>query len=268
MHKMGKTSDLLDRIMTHGPSQSTILLILAEMTEKGRYNEVIQGCLKALNIYPDDIRLRNLLGESYLKAGFVGLAEAELSRVTPEIEKLSFAYKLLARIYEKQKRFEEALESLKKYQALNPDDPEAILLFDKISQTESSAEPEEAPALNTLQSLPKKEVITEVETEKTVECEKVASATEEELADLATPTLAELYFDQKQIHEAIKIYEKVLLNNPDDKNSEQRLNELKTSLNDEFKPQSPKRDDFREKTERSIEILEDWLARIRENNYR
>jgi hypothetical protein len=74
------------------------------MKEEGRTGEVIQKCLHALDIYPDDIRLRKLLAEAYQEAGFIGLAEEALARVISEIEDLTSAYKQQARIYTRQNR--------------------------------------------------------------------------------------------------------------------------------------------------------------------
>ena len=223
---MRQSSDLLDQILTNGPSQSTILLIFTAMKEQGRTSEVIQGCLKALDNYPGDIHLRKLLAESYQEAGFIGRAEEELTRVTSAIDDLSSAYKLQARIYAQQERLDESFESLKRYLALNPDDREGLDLLDKVKP----AEPEKIE--------------------------------EESVVDLATPTLAELYFSQGQIREAVNTYEKVLLDNPDDKASEQRLNELKASISQEAKPLPSKEEIAGIKTEKTITVLENWLNRI------
>ena len=62
--------------------------------------------------------------------------------------------------------------------------------------------------------------------------------------DLATPTLAELYYSQGQILEAIATYEKVLLNKPDDKASEQRLAQLRASIPQESEPIPSEEDVF------------------------
>ena len=251
---MGKASDLPGRILTHGPSQNTIFLVLTEMAKEGRFSEVIQECLKALSVHPDDIRLRNLLAESYLEAGFISLAEAELSRVTSELETLASAYKLQARIYKQQEKVEEASVSLKRYLALNPDDEEAIDLFVKILSAEAVAEPEITPFDGEAKETPVEKEFVEDETK--------ADEEEERIVDLATPTLAELYFSQGQIQEAIETYEKVLLNDPDDKRSEQRLNELRAPHDNETEPQLTEEDVARAKTVKSIEILEGWLSRV------
>ena len=78
---MEKSNDFLGEILNNGPSQSTFFLVLKKMKEEGRSSEVIQECQKALSLYPDDLRLRTLLAESYLDLGFIGLAEKELARL-------------------------------------------------------------------------------------------------------------------------------------------------------------------------------------------
>ncbi len=341
---MENTSDLLSHILTHGPSQNTIFIVLTKMKEEGRTSEIMQGCLKALSIFPDDIRLRNLLAEAYLDEGSYNSAEIELSKSTAEIEKLTATYKLQARLYEQQEKFEDAAESLKKYLTFNPEDQEAIDLNNRIAQqtdsdlpdwtaqTDNDTEPVKAtedepldktpeeieavePELEVksalmydlMQELPAEETtepetiaepeaeehsglklmkdlveeLTEVEavkpeleegptakkTEKeinlkdSIEDEAESSEIEKEVTDLATPTLAKLYSSQGQIQEAINTYEKIVRNNPNDKESEQHLNKLKASLEETADTQSSKEDELK-KAEKSIEILEGWLSRI------
>jgi predicted Zn-dependent protease len=236
---MKKSNDLFNDILRHAPSQSTLFLVLTKMKEEGRANEVIQECLKSLRNSPDDIHLRILLAESYLEVGFVGQAEAELKRVTAKIDDLMSAYKLKARIYVQQQRAREALEALKQYLAHVPDDQEALGLLDRIRLGEG-------------------------------ESKNLARLIKEEAgvsSQLETPTLAEIYSTQGQIREAISIYEKVVLNNPSDRASIERLAELKATIAEEKGTQETNKDTVRGKKEKMIVILEDWLARIRGLNH-
>ena len=130
---MEASNDLFSQILNHGPSQSTLFLVITKMKEEGRSGEVIRECLRALSIYPDDIRLRSLLAESYLEKGSIGQAEAELVKVTLMIDDLTSAYKLQAGIYTQQQRVEEASDALKIYLAHNPDDQEAQGLLASVS---------------------------------------------------------------------------------------------------------------------------------------
>ncbi len=267
---MENSSDLFDQILTHGPSQGTIFLILTKMKEEGRSKEVLRASLKALNIYPDDIRIRTLLAEAYMQAGFFGLAEAELNKVTLEIENLSSAFKLQADLFAKQDRLEEATESVKRYLAFNPNDQEVIDLLKNIKPVETEEKPEkqkapteEKPYLEAVEKKPFSEMLETAEADEATSIEEA----EETVADLATPTLAELYYSQGEIQEAVHTYENVLLRNPDDKTSEKRLAELKASIDGNAKPQLSQADVARAKREKTIAILENWLTRIRTLNH-
>ena len=93
------------------------------------------------------------------------------------------------------------------------------------------------------------------------------TAAEDISVDVATPTLAEIFYSQGQIHEAISTYEKILLNNPGDKASIKRLVELKASITEEAEPQLSDDDNTRAKEEKMIAVLEGWLANIQALNH-
>jgi tetratricopeptide (TPR) repeat protein len=217
------------------------------MKEEGRSSDVIQECLKALSIYPDDTRLRKLLAESYLEAGFIGQAEAELARVTSDISHLISAYKIQAKIYTQQKRVEEAVDALKRYLSHRPEDQEALDLLAKVKPAEQEPVPE-GPEI----------------------AKEVPLATEEEghrVTEPATPSLTESYYDEAYIRDAISTYENVLLDNPDDMASAERLAELKALAVEQKAVEMPNEDNLRARKEKMISILEEWLARIQELNH-
>ena len=218
-----------DKTLSHEPSQSTLYLALKKMKEKGQTNEVIKECLKALNIYPNDICLRRLLAESYLEVGFTDQAEAEMDKVISRINDLILAFKSQAKIYTKQNRFKDATESLKKYLAHKPDDQDALDLLDRIKPVEERPEPKE-----------------------------------DIFPEIATPTLAELYYSQGQIQEAISTYEKIISKNPEDKASMHRLAELHTLTSEQTRKQIRDNDKVKEKKKKMIAILQEWLNRIQE----
>ncbi|MEE9421276.1 MAG: tetratricopeptide repeat protein [Desulfatiglandaceae bacterium] len=244
---MGKSDDLIGQILSHGPSQGTLFLVLRKMGQEGRYSEVIQECLKALDRYPDDIRLRILLAESYFEVGSVGQAEEELEKGISMIEDLISSYKLKANIYVREKRPEEAADALKLYLAHKPQDQEALDLLEQVRpvQRDTGEVPEEPP-------------------EEEPPSEK---GDEDVSSELATPTLAEIYYNQGQIHETISTYERVLLDNPDDTASMERLSELKALINEEEGPRSKDIDQLRSKKEKMIEILERWRAKAQGLNH-
>jgi len=237
---MAPPNDLINRILNQGPSQNAIYIILSHFMAEGQSAAVIQGCLKALELYPDDTRIRQLLADAYLQLGFIGQAEAELGLVIERINAMTGSYKTLAKLYLGQKRVVEAQRLLEIYCLHQSEDMEAAGLLAELKEGEAKpgAEPEEAE-------------------EEIIEPDR--------LAHLATPTLAEIYFKQGQIQEAITTYEKVVARNPSDERSLLRLNELRMAdqgpaeTEEAFEGAPPK-----EINQRMISVLEGWLTRIRE----
>ena len=352
---MVKSNDFLSEILSYGPSQGTFLLALKKMKEEGRSSEVVQACQKALSLYPDDLRLRTLLAESYLDLGFMGLAEAELATVTSGIGDLASAYKLQAELYTNQQRTEEAVGALNQYLVHKPDDHDARDLLEKIKpavveetpkamapatdfdHAEGKKPEEENIAEETIEKAPvpespeisedvndsqKEELLESVvipedlaqvpeediekalvpespdvfedavasqeedildsvvipeditrALEEDVEEEAVVAdlhdepvdlETKDEFTDLATTELAEIYYNQGLISEAIHTYELALQSNPDDKASRERLAELKALNTGESVQQTGVDDIIRERKKRMITVLEEWKGRIQE----
>ena len=281
---MEESNDLFKLILSRGPSQGTLFLVLTKMKEEGRFSEVIEESREALRLYPDDTRLRRLLAECYLEAGSTSLAEKELEKVISDIEDLIPAFKLQAEIYSRQDRFEKGSEMLELYLAHNPDDQEALELLTRLKPVEEEPLPEPpviiedaAPALEEeLEKEAKEETITEVPeapaevvlvAEEKFEEETLPEAVEapdKPVTDLATPTLAEIYYNQGQINQAINTYEMVLLENPDDHASRDRLAELKGSIAEDTLTPVPEEDELKARTKKMITILEGWLERIQE----
>ena len=183
---MRKSNDLLGEILGYGPSQGTLFLVLTKMKEEGRFSEVIQECQKALSLYPDDLRLRTLLAESYLELGFMGLAETELARVTSRLTDLISAYKLQAEIFSKQQKADDALKALNRYLAHKPDDQNALDLLEKIKPTLDETVPEAEKTVGESLRLKEKKIEEELvmETPQTTEdIERPLEIEEEDILD-------------------------------------------------------------------------------------
>ncbi len=247
---MASTDDLYREILTDGPSPKTLYHLLSKLKEEGQLKRVIQESLKALTNYPNDIHIRRLLAESYFEVGFISQAEGELERVTELLAELAGTYKLQAEIYMKQKRKEEAMKALEIYLAHRPDDQEAQNLLNALRPEEEA--PLEKP------QLPAEDIDTAFEEEMAQE----APAPEEEGFEIATPTLAEIYFEQGQIEEAIRTYEIVVAQNPEDEPSKERLKELRAMIVEERAVEDKAVDRVTRKKEKMIAILESWLANI------
>ena len=289
---MNTNFNLYNEILAAGPSPGTLYLILSKMKEEGELKRVIQESIKALMTYPSDIFLRKLLAETYMEDGQASMAENEFLKVTGHINDLISAYKSQAQIYLKQKRNEDAKKFLELYLAHYPDDEEATNLLSLLSPPSAELEPESA------QADLEEEVISSPD-------EETIAYQEDQLPDIATPTLAEIYFKQGQIKDARDIYEKIVTEHPDDLKSLERLGELKAILEDqkieedlteypitpgldkleadesvsedelaseevsltteEYHEEIISEDPVRIRTEKTISILENWLRAIQEN---
>ncbi|MGD9032955.1 MAG: tetratricopeptide repeat protein [Desulfobacteraceae bacterium] len=250
---MANSDELYARILADGPSPKTLFHLLSRLKKEGQLRRVIQESLKALNAYPNDIHIRRLLAQTYFDAGLISQAETELEKVSALIGDLTDTYKLQAQIYIKQKRKQEATRSLELYLAHRPDDQEALDFLNTLRPEEEAQAEEPQP--------PIEDIPAEVQEQQIVE---EAPAAEEEETEIATPTLAEIYFEQGQIEEAIDTYVTILAQDPEDESSRRRLEELKTMIAKEKALEEKQIDEIRQKKERMIAILESWLANIRE----
>jgi tetratricopeptide (TPR) repeat protein len=242
---MGNSLDLYDQILNSAPSQETLLLILLKLREEGKIEKVIQECLKALEVYPNDIHIRRLLAESYFEKDRIFDAEAELKKITHLISDLAQVHKLQAMIYRKQGRNEEAIEALKVYSVYHPHDEEARLLQDELK-------PEEPPPDSEAQGLPKA-----TSTAFGEELEKGAP-------EIITSRLAEIYLDQGKIEKAIDTYKTLVMLNPEDTHFRDRLEELKAmSVEEATVDQEASADSVVAKKQKMLAILETWRANIR-----
>jgi len=242
---MSENNDLFEEILALEPCSTTTRLLLTRLAADGQYDYVVKYGPKALRSNPHDLKLMKLVAEAYEKMGFMGHAQDMLERACSSIEKFSVLFKDLASLYAKTKHREKAIECLGKYLAHHPNDPEAKALLDTL-QTPQGPEIPEPPEREFAQGSPT-------------------------LQDLATPTLAEIYFNQGQIREAIDIYESVLARHPEDHESARRLEELKAmvrpSAQDLPKLERPHgQDHLRARKEKMIAVLGSWLGRIQGMN--
>jgi tetratricopeptide (TPR) repeat protein len=280
---------LLGEILDRGPSSETLGLVLGELKKLGHTRKVIQECLRALQHHPDDLPLRLILAEAYFDEGLFSQAEAEIEKVTSRMDRYASAYRLQAEIYRTQKRGDEAIHSLKTYLALRPQDAAALDLLKEMEIPQGAPAPEAAPVQEEIAEPAPGIAVEPPAPEETeplaVEKERPEFPLEEEvLSEIATPTLAEVYVNQGQLQEAISIYEKVVAQNPEDRASVTRVQELRTMLEAEaplqeielpaieaepllpeaeLPPPEETTPKAKQKKQKTIAILESWLANIR-----
>jgi len=236
---MERSDNLINQILDNGPSLRTVLLLLNEIKSERSGDEALQECLKAIKAYPDDIYLQCFLAECYLEKGFIDHAEVELDKISGKLGELASIHKLQVDIFIKQDKFQEASSCLHKYLAYHPEDKEAVGLLSRIP----------ASPIQEIDKVPG--------ADETIDTAR---------SELATPTLAEIYFAQGNVKHAITAYESILTKNPDDQASMERLAQLKDILAKE-KQACIYSDQLKKRGQKLIIILEEWLTRIKEFNY-
>jgi len=236
---MGNVNELYSEIMSKGPSPGTIYLLLSKLKGEGPLSKIIQACIRALALYPDDISIRRLLAESYYESGLLSQAETELRKVIEQIDDLIPAYRQLTDVYARQGRTEEATQVLGVYLAHRPEDQEALEVMKGFRIEKEIAET--VPSMDVAGEIPPMEEVVD------------------EVPEIATPRLAEIYFDQGLLKEAIETYEKVLQRSPEE-SIRMRLEELMDMMAEE---KAAVVDPDRKRKERMIAILEGWLDNIR-----
>jgi len=217
---MTTLNDIYDEIVDKIATPKARIILLEILKKEGKPEKVIQACLKALEVFPDDISIRKLLAETYFEQKFIELAKAELEKISKQIDDLSSVLKLQAELFREEGMTEKAINSLKLYLAHHSNDQDAARLLSELS-----------------------------------------SPPKEEASILPTSTLAEIYYKQGELEEAIKIYAQVVKDFPDDEKYNNRLDELKTIKETEESERSHEVI-LKEKTLTLIGTLERWLTNI------
>ena len=212
----GLYTEIIDKIET--PSASALLVKL--LLKEGKTEIAIEACLKALEIFPDNMTIRRLLADTYLQQGQTELAERELERLAAQIGEFTSVFKLQAKLFKKEEKLKEAIRALEVYLVHHKDDEEASRLFSELSFADKG----------------ERDVV-------------------------PTPTLAEIFFDQGALEEAIKVYQQVVEASPNDEKSKMRLDELR-QMNVTGVQKTAGETATKDKTLELIRILENWLGAI------
>lgn len=259
---------LLGHILDRGPSSETLGLVLGELKRLGRPRKVIQECIRALRYHPEDLSLRLILAEAYFEEGLVSQAEAEIETAVSRMDRYASAFWLQTKIYRSQKRNEEALRSLKTYLALRPWDERALDLLREMEIVKAAPAPEvvqiqEETIVAVGEEAPEAPVPKGIEPLQAGAEKFEFEFDGEVLSEIATPTLAEVYVNQGQVAEAVRIYESVITQNPEDEASVVRIQQLRDMLKVEPPPSEQTAPTAKPSKEKTIAILESWLAKIR-----
>ncbi|MBN1104002.1 MAG: hypothetical protein JXL84_11360 [Deltaproteobacteria bacterium] len=249
---MRTLDEICNEILADAPSSGTLLVLLEELRNASRHSKAIQVGIKAMSLHPRDIRIRHLVAECCLRSGWLSRAESEMETVTSQIEELIPAYRLKAEICIRSERRGEAREALAIYLAHRPHDEEALSLMEDLSRGMETAPPPPPVPLKeegAIQDIP----------EDTMEVPNLSS-----LPEIATPTLAEVYFAQGQIQEAVDTYETFLSRNPEADQYRRRLEELKAMISGPTAMEKDaEADRVRKRKESLIAALESWRMSLR-----
>lgn len=254
-------------ILENSPSQGTLYVLLSTLKESGRQNLVIRECLKSLFRFPDDLTLRKILAEAYLEEGRFFEAESEFNKVTKGIKALSGVYKSLAEINVRLKQEKKAIESLKQYHAISPEDEDAAILLEELLATSavSSIELSEERIDTDIPETAEPGDADILETMEPDNIDIMEAREEEELHEIITVSLAETYFDQGKLAEAREIYEKLAHKDPENESVKARLDEISALMEPKEEPEIMQVEDtIRQKKERVISVLDSWRSNIRE----
>jgi len=235
----------INEILDNNPSLSTLHTLLPILMEEGKLKRVIQECRKSLSRFPEDYIIHKILAEAYFADGQFLEAETEVNFVIKGIEKLTESYLLKADILLGQKREREAVDPLKQFIAFFPEDKKALSI------------------LNSIQDSMKKDAEGE---SRDIEDEpgEIIQEESDTFPEIITATLAETYYSQGKIEDAVDIYNKLIQKNPEDTFIRERLDELIALIPGENNADPGGRENRQRKKEQIITILNTWRNSFRE----
>lgn len=240
---MTETGQLLDSILDRSPSHETLVLLFEDMKSNGRYEDMLRYFAQNPGVLSESLRLNGLMTEACLKAGLLEQARDSFQKLSALMAKVVLPGRELAHSLIHIHRHEEAIKILQQYLTFHPEDEAAARLLQQSLALASKG-------------------IQETKGAEKVSFKEGDGAPMPE--GFATPTMAELYLQQGQRDQAIRIYQKIVELHPEDRDSRKRLQDL--IVPDEETRESSV---FAEKLQASptrtmIAALEDWLPRIRE----
>ena len=237
-------------------SKSRLFFPLARLYEKqGDTPSAIAILKEGIDKIPNYYGAKTFLGELFFKMNDFDAAISQLEHVIRYVPDNVTAYKILTKIYQKQGKEDLAKERDKTARLITPDHP-SVESADKIIEDVSLNIEEENldKKINKLQDIP----VDNSKEEKEDNDEKIDIENDE----IVTATLAELYYSQGSIENAISIYSKLILKEPDQKNYLKRLDELKKETSNEGSAPLPKDIQVPEEMDKVLITLESWLDNI------
>lgn len=227
---------------TQVPVETFFVIEAEALRVQNRLDEAIETCRRGLQTAPDFLPARLLLGRCYLEKEMQGEAKQELEKVAAIIEECLPVYKLLSKIYvHERKDVNKALEAVRR--ALYFTSQEVVRK--KVTPLELDLVPPVSGPMTSSSA-----GITEAGVQKEWSDESSGKTTR---SSIQTDTLAEIYVKQGKLEKALSIYDKILIEDPENGAALEKQEALRKTI------RKKRETEAREKV---IHKLESWLAKI------
>ena len=119
MTEQGVSLERLKERLEREPCAGAIHLLAETYHQQGLYPQAAEASRRGLSLYPDNLELRLLLGQSLISLGELAEAEEILQPVVREIGRLGEVFHNLHQLYQQQGREPEADQAGQLYRLLN-----------------------------------------------------------------------------------------------------------------------------------------------------
>jgi predicted regulator of Ras-like GTPase activity (Roadblock/LC7/MglB family)/lipopolysaccharide biosynthesis regulator YciM len=213
--------DELKKKLTQNPD-SLIFVPLADAYRKaGLLQDAIDVCTKGLEKHPTYMSARVVLGRIYGEKDMLNEAVDELKKVEAVDVDNIMVHSMLGNVYLKKKMYAQAVEQFQRVLSLNPEDTETQ---DKLTEALSA---KQAPAAEPKAEAPKKAEPPKAMPAKAEAARSEAPKAPEGKSDISkSMTAAELFTKKEEFDKAIEIYKDILDKDPNNMIVEERLREL------------------------------------------
>ena len=189
------------KMLKDDPTSNCFVLLAEVLIKRKKVDEALKVLVNGLRHNKHNITARFLLGKIYFERWMIDNAKREFEKVIKLAPDNIAVSKILIQIYSSEEDFNSALQVAKKLSFYHPENEEIKIIVRQLSDGKSFKETGKTVNENNTPShipvYPTDDLITED-------------------GNLATETLANLYFEQGHHDQAIKILNKLLEQNPGD----------------------------------------------------
>jgi tetratricopeptide (TPR) repeat protein len=257
-----------------------------DLIDAGNFGEAIKVLQEGLIKYPKMASARVLLGEAYWTSGDANLARVELEQVTRTVPDNFAAHRKLALVYRHVGDHGAALRSCQVVLQANPKDQEMRALMAELRKDAAPAEAEAvekvAPPKKKKDTAPpvappaEERLVQEADLSSTLRFSRspvapppspaaAAVAPDEDIAEIDSETLAELYIIQGHREKGLAVYRRLAAKSPSDARLRARIEALEApNVGVETTPPAPAESPAQAARKAHVRRLEGWLSVIRE----